>query len=297
MSKNTAASVHRRLLNHARANGRRFDEILQRYALERWLFRLSESPHNERFVLKGALVLAAWGLPVSRPTKDIDMLARIHNDLETIRQMIIEICGVDVEDDGLVFDTGTVVTERIAEDALYEGVHAKFVGHLGKARIAMQIDLGFSDVITPGPIEVTFPTLLDQPVPRLKAYNKETAIAEKCEAMVKLGELNSRMKDFFDVWTLAHSQSFNGEELVKAARNTFDRRGTEATAEVVCFSKSFGESPDKQKHWDAFVRRSQLSEIVPKAFADVWREVVAFLEPVVDASATVLQWDPCGPWK
>jgi predicted nucleotidyltransferase component of viral defense system len=269
-------------LNHARANGLRFNEVLQRYALERWLFRLSEGPHADRFVLKGALMLTAWGLPVSRPTKDIDMLARVPNDPDTIRQMVVEVCGTAVENDGLAFEVASVTTERISEDALYEGVRAKFKGRLGNARVAMQVDLGFSDVITPGPVDFTYPTLLDQPAPKLKGYNPETTVAEKFEAMVKLGELNSRMKDFFDVWALVRSQSLAAPRLAEAIAKTFSRRGTPLTADAACFSESFGQSSEKQTQWAAFLRRSRLADCVPEAFADVWREVMAFLRPMTN---------------
>jgi predicted nucleotidyltransferase component of viral defense system len=199
VSRNSAASVHQRLLNLARNEDRRFNEVLQRYALERWLYRLSVSGHADRFVLKGGLLLSAWDLPIYRPTRDIYLLARTPNDLDGVRAMISEICKEEVEPDGLVFDETTVSAERIAEDAVYKGVRSTFAGNLGNARIAMQIDLDFSDVVTPGPIALTIPTILELPAPELQAYNQETTIAEKFEAMVKLGELNSRMKDFFDI--------------------------------------------------------------------------------------------------
>src|SRR5205085_661205 len=148
-------------------------------------------------------LFVVWKTPATRPTRDIDLLGRMNNDLEYIRAVIAEVCQAHVDDDGLVFDAATVATERIAEDADYLGVRATFQATLGNARIAMQIDIGFSDVITPGPDTVSYPTILDFPAASLLAYNRETAIAEKFEAMVKLGELNSRMKDFFDVAVLA----------------------------------------------------------------------------------------------
>lgn len=297
MSRDVAASVHQRLLNHARSEGRLFNEVLQRYALERWLYRLSVSDHAERFVLKGALMLAAWQLPVTRPTRDIDMLALAENNLEHIRRMIADVCATQVDDDGLAFDAESVEAERIAEDALYEGVRSTFKGFLGKARIAMQIDLGFSDVITPGPVNLVYPTILDQPAPRLKAYNRETAIAEKLEAMVKLGELNSRMKDFFDVWSLATSQLFEGAALAKAIERTFARRNTTLSSDAVCFTDALGGSADKQKQWQAFIRRSQLTEQTPALFVDAWREVMAFLKPMTAPRAGGLRWSPGGPWE
>lgn len=297
MSRDIAASVHQRLLNHARKEGVRFNDVLQRYALERWLYRLSKSEHCEQFILKGALMLIAWDLPVTRPTRDIDMLARIQNDLDGIRQLIADVCRVECEEDGLIFAAESVTTERIAEDALYEGVRADFKGSLGNARIAMQIDLGFSDVVTPAPVDLTYPTILEQPAPCLKAYNRETAIAEKFEAMVKLGELNSRMKDFFDIWSLAQSQSFDGAILSKAIAHTFERRNTPKDGDAVCFSETFGNSPDKQKQWQAFARRSQLAGQVPDAFVDVWRLVTQFLRHMIADSGATSCWLPGGPWS
>ena len=296
MSKNVAASVHQRLLNHSRAAGGRFNDVLQRYALERWLYRLSVSGHADRFILKGGLMLLAWDLPVSRPTKDIDMLARAPNELQNIRDTMIQICATPVDDDGLAFEGESVATQRIAGDALYEGIRATFLGYLGNARIAMQVDLGFSDVITPGPVPLQLPTILDQPAPQLSAYNPETAIAEKFEAMVKLGETNSRMKDFFDVWSLAENHAFAGAPLAHAIARTFDHRGTKLSKDSVCFTNDFGESIDKQRQWHAFSKRSQLTDCAPVTFQEVWHAVIHFLEPMTGRDAVELRWPAGGPW-
>ena len=161
----------------------------------------------------------------------------------------------------------------------------------------MQIDLGFSDIVTPEPVDLFYPTLLDQPAPKLKAYNHETAIAEKFQAMVKLGELNSRMKDFFDVWILAQSRFFDGQVLIDAVTQTFSRRKTILSAESVCFSDAFGTSEDKQKQWTAFVRRSQLSGQVPGGFHDLWMDVKRFLEPIAGHPDVCGKWQPSGPWE
>jgi predicted nucleotidyltransferase component of viral defense system len=296
MSRNVAASVHQRLLNHSRAAGGRFNDVLQRYTLERWLYRLSVSDHADRFILKGGLMLLAWKLPVTRPTKDIDMLARAPNDLEHIRDLIIDICAAPVDDDGLVFDREIVNTQRIVEDALYEGVRATFVGFLATAKVAMQVDLGFNDVITPGPVSLQFPTILDQPAPQLNAYNPETTIAEKFEAMVKLGELNSRMKDFFYVWSLAENHAFRGASLADAIAHTFARRETRLSEESACFANHFGTSSDKQRQWQAFAKRSQLTDCAPATFEEVWNAVMSFLKPMTQADATKLRWPAGGPW-
>lgn len=296
----TAASVRQRLLNLARAYGRSFNEVVQLYALERWLYRLSRSEHAARFVLKGALLLRVWAVPVARPTRDIDLLARTSNDLDAVRRVVGDICQAAVEPDGMEFDPGTVVTERISEDADYEGVRATFQGLLGTVRCAMQIDMGFSDVVTPGPVEVDYPTILDLPSPRLRAYNRETAMAEKLEAMLKLGEINSRMKDFFDVWVLSTTTSFNGRALVEAVTATSRRRGTAMDTAAVCFTDDYARQDSKAMQWRAFVRRSELRD-VPESFPAVWQSAMTFLRPVAEAVQRGLSfeavWPAGGPWQ
>lgn len=299
-ARNMAASVHQRLLQLAKDRDRRFNDLLQHYALERWLYRLSRSEHAEKFVLKGALMLTVWNIPVTRPTRDIDLLARTSNDLENIRQLVATICQTPVEDDGLVFEHGSVKSEPIAEDAVYQGVRANFLGFLGNARIPMQVDLGFSDVVTPAPVEISYPTVLDMPAPRLRAYNRETAIAEKFEAMVKLGELNSRMKDFFDIWALSASGSFEGEILHRVVRETFARRGLVLDLQAICFGNEFANRPDKEAQWKAFLKRGQLVD-APATFKEAWSSVMTFLRPVAEAHASgtefVAKWSNGGPWK
>jgi len=299
MTRKVAASVHQRLLNAAKQGHRRFNDLLQLYALERWLFRLSRSAYADRFVLKGALLLMAWDTPTTRPTRDIDLLGRIANDLDHVRSVIAEICQTRVDDDGLLFDPRSVTTERITEDADYEGVRAKFLGGLGNARVTMQVDIGFSDVVTPSPCRVTYPTILDQPPADLLAYNRETTIAEKFEAIVKLGQLNSRMKDFFDIWLLASVFPFDGDDLGNAIRATFARRQTPIEAAPVGFSSEFARNPSKAVQWKAFVRRSLLQE-APEEFYDVVECVRQFLHPVAAAIASnrafAANWTPGGPW-
>jgi len=298
--RNVAASVHKRLLNLAQSTGRPFNELVQYYAVERFLFRLSKSRHGERFVLKGALMLLVWRAGVTRPTRDINLLGRMSNDLEAIRTVIAEVCRQPVDDDGLSFDPDSVSTEHIAEDADYEGVRAKFPGRLGNARLAMQVDIGFSDVITPEAVRITYPSMLQQPSAELRAYNRETAIAEKYEAMVKLGELNSRMKDFFDVWLLAGRFEFDGPTLAKAVRETFARRQTEFTPEPVCFTDRFAHDATKAAQWNAFVRNAYLKSTVQE-FPEIVGRVKAFLQPLVIRIAANdevdIHWPPGGPWR
>lgn len=296
---NQAASVHQRLLNLAKVRGRPFNELLQFYAIERFLYRLAQSQYRDRLVLKGALMLLVWKTPVTRPTLDIDLLGRISNDLESVRSVIEEICRQAVEDDGLLFDSSTVIMDRIAEDADYEGVRARFQGHLGKARIPMQIDLGFSDVITPAPVSITYPVLLGHPRIDLLAYSRETAIAEKLEAMVSLGQLNSRMKDFFDLWLLARTQEFDGRVLAEAISRTFARRQTPVIVDPVCFTEDFATDPIKAIQWAAFVRNGKLTD-APGSFQEVVTNVRIFLRPAVEAVIAKDEysshWRPCGPW-
>lgn len=185
--KNTAASVRQRLLDEARATGRPFNELLQYFAMERFLYRLSVSPHCEDFVLKGALMLATWQVSHTRPAKDIDLLGQLANDIDSIAAAVRETCGQQVEPDGLDFITESVQAEPIAEDAEYEGVRVRFLGKLGTARVTMQLDVGFGDVVVPGPVTLDFPTILDHPAPRLRGYTRESLVAEKLHVMVKRG--------------------------------------------------------------------------------------------------------------
>lgn len=292
--KNMAASVRQRLMTFAKNANRPFSEVLQYYALERWLFRLSQSEYRDRLILKGALLFVVWKAPATRPTRDIDLLGSMSNDLESVRASIAQICQTTVDDDGLEFNASAIATSRIAEDAMYEGARATFPAKLGNARVAMQIDIGFSDVVTPGPARVSYPTLLEQPAPELLAYNRETAIAEKFEAMVSLGELNSRMKDFFDIATLAASFAFDGASLAAAIRATFDRRNTEVRADPVCFSDRFANDAAKSAQWKAFVRRSLLAD-APTEFPEVVRHVREFLLPVATRMESKLAFEQHWP--
>ncbi len=298
--KNMAASVHARLAEIARRTGRPFQELLQYYAMERFLYRLSKSPHAARFVLKGALMLRVWDAPMARPTKDIDLLGRLENSLENLSTVVREICAVDVEPDGLVFRPATVKSERIREDADYEGVRIRFDGLLARARIAMQLDVGIGDVMVPGPVEIAYPTLLDFPAPRLKGYPRETAIAEKFEAMVKLGTLNSRMKDFYDIWLLSRQFDFDGPTLAQAVNATFVNRRTAVKADPVALSTEFSESEVANTQWRAFVRKGRLVN-APASLAEAVSGIARFLLPVARAhlagGAFKMNWTAGGPWR
>ncbi len=262
-SRNMAASVRQRLLNRARADQRPFSELLQYYAMERFLYRLSQSPYTNRFILKGALMLRVWHAPDIRPTM-VDMLGRTSNEEASIIAQIHEILSVEVDPDGLVFDPDSVRAERITEDADYEGIRVRFTGTLDNARVPMQIDIGFGDLVHPEPEKSDLPTLLDSPVARVFCYSRESAIAEKFEAMVKLGELNSRMKDFYDIWLLSRQFDFEGATLAEAIRLTFDHRGTALPGVIAAFSQAFIDA--KQVQWLAFHKRLG-QEHVPALFS------------------------------
>lgn len=298
--KNIPASVHQRLKNAAEISGRTFNDIAQYYALERWLFRLSKSRFAEDFILKGALLLVAWRAPVLRATRDIDLLAKVSNDPDFVGSLVAEICETKVPEDGLLFDAASVTTERIAEDADYEGVRARFEARLATTRMAMQIDMGFSDVVTPAPVTLDYPTILDGPAPVLKTYNRETAIAEKFEAMVSLGRLNSRMKDFFDIWLLATTAEFRGELLQAAISATFARRGTAMTLDPVALSDEFGSDPVKQVQWSAFARRIRPGP-APENLQDVIQLLRELLNPIcecMDSNKTLeAVWSYPSGWK
>jgi hypothetical protein len=196
--KNIAASARQKLLNKSKELSRPFNELLQYYGLERFLYRLSASRYQDKFVLKGALLFTVWRQSSIRSTLDIDLLGKISNDPDDIVKVFKEICNVEVADDGLRFEDTSVAAEQITMDADYQGVRVQLYGYLDTARIRVQVDIGFSDVVTPGSEVSDYPTILDLPAPRLSCYNKETVIAEKLQAMVKLDILNSRMKDIYE---------------------------------------------------------------------------------------------------
>lgn len=296
---NIIASIHQRLLNVSKQTERAFNDLVIYYALERFLYRLSLSAYADRVILKGGLMLQVWNAPVTRVTRDIDLLGRISNDLDNIKEMVRAVCNVSVDDDGLVFDPETVTTARIAEDADYEGVRATFKGRFGKMPLAMQVDFGFTDVITPEPVHISYPSILDHPPAQLLAYNRETVVAEKFEAMVKLGELNSRMKDFFDVWLLAQSFAFDETVLTNAIRATFARRQTTMEQAPACFTDRFKGNPEKSAQWRGFVNTNRVGK-APADFGHVVAQVQEFLQPIVEAivsqNISNRQWQPGGFW-
>ena len=295
--KNIPASVRQRLLNRAKTDKRPFNELLQYYAMERFLYRLSQSAHADHFILKGALMLRAWRSPEFRPTMDIDMLGKTSNEESRIITQIQDILTTVVETDGLAFDPSSIQSERITEDADYKGIRIRFRGELDSARINMQIDIGFGDIIYPGPEELNLPTILNSPAPKLLCYSRESAIAEKFEAMVKLGVLNSRMKDFYDIWLLSRQFDFDSPKLTKAIELTFEQRGTTLPSEIEAFTDTFADA--KQTQWTAFRKRLQHDHL-PAAFQEITSAVERFLSPITTTLSSnkskPANWTAPGPW-
>jgi hypothetical protein len=242
-------------------------------------------------------MLRAWRSPEFRPTMDIDMLGRTSNEENSIIAQIQDILSISVDPDGLAFDSVSIHAERITEDAEYEGIRIRFRGSLDSARVNMQLDIGFGDVIFPGPVESDLPTMLDFPAPKLLCYSRESAIAEKFEAMLKLGELNSRMKDFYDLSLLSRQFDFEGEKLAEAIRLTLERRGTPLPDVIVPFSEDFASA--KQVQWAAFCKRLQ-QDYLPEEFGQVVSVVTAFLAPIASSllagTPPPVKWTAPGTW-
>jgi nucleotidyltransferase AbiEii toxin of type IV toxin-antitoxin system len=298
--KNLAASVKARLANLAREQKEDFQELLSRYGRERLLYRLSVSEYKERFILKGALLFAYWtGVP-HRPTRDMDLLGHGSPDIALLEDVLRDLCKIEVQPDGLVFQSNSVRGERIKDDEQYEGVRLHLVALLEKARIPLQIDVGFGDRIVPGPEEIDFPTLLDFPAPHIKSYTRESMVAEKFEAMVKLGMLNSRLKDFFDIWSASQEFAFDGPTLCDAVTTTFETRGTAVPTEPpLALTDEFYDDRDKNAQWKAFLNKAKLNA-ERKTLPEIAEVLRSFLMPVSLAVAQgesyEATWQPRGPW-
>jgi hypothetical protein len=295
--KNMAASVRAKLLNISRKDNRPFEEVLQYYAMERFLYRLSLSEHSKCFILKGALMLRVWDFPEIRPTTDIDILGVTDNEEQKLLNQIKEVLRVEVEPDGLIFGTESLQTEQITEEADYQGIRVRFTGTLGSAIVRMQIDIGFGDTLYPKPEQQKLPTILDFPAPDLLCYTRESAIAEKFQAMVKLGEVNSRMKDFYDIWMLSQQFEFSGISLLTAIKLTFSNRNTVIPEEISAFTKEF--AAKKQIQWNAFRKRLK-QEHLPENFLDITKALKIFLEAVAKAIISKekfnKKWLTTGSW-
>ena len=262
MTANRAASIRARLKQRADATKQDFNLVLTRYGLERLLYRLSISEHAPNFLLKGALLFQIWYGDAHRPTRDADLLGFGPDDVPALVAIFRSVSALSV-DDGIVFDPDTIAGAAIRKEAGYGGVRIDLHATLDRARIALQVDIGFGDAVTPGPQPIDFPTLLaDVPAPVLRAYPKATVAAEKLHAISILGITNTRMKDFFDLWVLLRDPTLEGAEVEQAIEATFARRQTALPNTLpIGLSETFANDGSKQLQWQAFVKRNQLEPV------------------------------------
>lgn len=298
---NLPASIGTRLRNIALARQTDLAFIFRRYAIERLLYRLSVSDQRDRFVLKGAMLFTAWMPDPFRPTQDLDLLGFGDDDVAVVAASIAVICNQQAPEDGLRFDAATIKAEAIRAQQDYGGVRVKLTAFLGRTRIPVQIDVGFGDAVTPAITELEFPPLLDAPAPRVRAYPKETVLAEKLEAIVTLGVANSRMKDFYDLVALARLFKFDGAIVRDAIIATFQRRGTDLPKDIpLGLSPEFANDPQKIALWQAFVGREPLllnpGDLVA-AIEDIAGFVMQPLTAAREDAAFAKRWTPGGHWK
>jgi len=297
--KDIGASVRARLLRLARERGEDFQLLLTRYANERLLYRLAQSSHGARFVLKGAALFTMWTGKPHRATRDIDLLGFGDPSEAHARSVFAEVIALDAGDDGVRFDAGALEVEPIREDQEYGGVRVSITARVTSARVRLQIDVGFGDAVTPEATVVEFPSILGFPAPRLRACPRETVVAEKLEAIVQLGLANSRMKDLYDLAVLARMFEFNGDVLVRAIRATFERRKTPLPAAMPpALTTAFSTDTAKITQWTAFVRKSGAADAGD--LTETVAMIAAFVKkPLLAASGEVtftVRWPAGGPW-
>ena len=297
--RNVGASVRARLLKRSRDTGEGFQFLLQRYAAERFLHRLGESPYRERFVLKGAMLLALWSEAIYRPTRDLDLTGYGSALPDDIRSAIRDICAILFVDDGIVFNCGALTLESIRGQDEYDGIRTRFDAMLDGARIPMRIDIGFGNAIQPPPIDARYPALLDVPRPRIRVYPREAVVAEKLHAMVVLDERNSRYKDFYDIHALVRHFDFEGECLVRAVSATF--RGTTISRNLpVALTPRFYADAARREQWRNYVNRNKLPG-APLDFGVIGERLLSFFGEPWDAmarrSAFAARWPAGGPWR
>ena len=287
--KNVAASVKERLRNIAAQSNKEFQSVVRQYVQERFLFRLSKSAYSKNFILKGALLFVAHDISRNRPTRDIDFLgSAISNEINDIIGIVKEILKFEFED-GVTFDPNSIEAENIVENGDYHGIRIKFHAYMENSRERVQLDIGFGDKMTSGPIEIEFPTLLDFDAPKIEVYSIETAIAEKFEAIVSLQLQSSRMKDFYDILFFAENYEFKKDLLQKALSATFNHRSTDIEARMMIFDDKFKLDEQLQMLWLAFLERSKLASV--NSFPEVVTKLQLFIEPIF-GKKTRNNWNP-----
>lgn len=284
--KNLGASVRARLLRISKDKGQTFELILTRYAIERLLYRLAQSRHAERFVLKGAMLLMAWFDEPYRPTRDLDLLGFGDPGPEELLGIFREVLSTRVQD-GVHFDADGVRIDRIREDNRYGGRRLRATAEIGDARIAVNVDVGFGDATVPNAEALDYPVLLDMPIPRLRGYARETVVAEKFQAMVALGTVNSRLKDYYDLWILSRSFDLDRARLARAIAATFARRETAIPDEIPdALTPAFAKLAAKQQQWEAFKRDVAVD---PGSLHNVVGTLEAFLMPAAAAAREAVE--------
>lgn len=291
---NVAASVRARLTNLAKIEGKTVQSTFLRYAQERFLYRLASSTHVENFILKGGLLLYGVHGFRNRPTVDIDLLGRGVSE-ERLADLVRAVASVPVDpDDGVVFFPDSVATEPITAQTEYGGVRVHVDCTLEKARMTLQIDIGFGDAIVPRAVEVDFPGLLGGQPARLLAYSLDSAVAEKFEAMIRFGLSNSRLKDFYDIYTISGEHDFDGRVLQEAILQTFDRRGTPRERDILLFGTDFAHDRLMHRQWELFLKRFRKTGDENPDFPEVMARIREFLEPVYQAIC--LEQEYFGRW-
>jgi hypothetical protein len=273
-------SIQARIIRHAKGLGVESSLVFSRYGLERFLYRLSKSEYSERFVLKGALLMLVWAGETCRPTRDADLLGFGDLSSAEIARIFRDVCAVRSDpDDAVLFQPETVAVAAIREADQYGGQRVKLSGRLGNIRLPIQVDVGIGDGVFPPPEWLEYPSMLDLPRPRLRAYRPETSIAEKLHAMTERGETNTRMKDYFDIAELARIRDFDGAILGKAISETFRKRGTRVVALPAGLTGVFGRGDEKQSQWEGFVSKSRID--ASRGFQSWVHRVTLFAGPVL----------------
>jgi predicted nucleotidyltransferase component of viral defense system len=299
--KNIAASIQARLKNEAERQARPFAEILQYYVMERFLYRLSKTRYAAKFVLKGGLLFYVWDIPLRRATRDIDFRGYVANDYEALLEIFSEIMKVSAPEDGIAFDAESISVEETQTDADYQGMRVKLTALLGRSRIPVQIDVGFSDELASKAESMEYPNILpDLKQVHLKAYPKESVVAEKFHAMTRHAELNSRMKDYYDLWLISETFEFEGTALQKAIETTFKNRDTELPIErPIALTPEF--ASNNQTSWSNFLKKMDLENTRSNDFETIMEKVWAFLQHPLKASVNKTKstqtWIPSKGWR
>lgn len=293
----TAASIRARLLNHARQHGEDYQRILTRFAIERLLFRLSQTRAGEYYVLKGAMLFATWPENAFRPTGDLDLLGSGSTTPEVMTELFADICRVDAPKDGIVFKPETLRVDSVRDSDKYQGIRIRLKGELARAVIPVQIDIGFGDQVYPPPDRRIFPGLLPElPAANVLMYPPETVVAEKFEAIVRFGMANGRAKDYYDIWVTTYTFEFDLSSLTEAIIGTFRRRETAIPTQLPAgLTRPFAESVEERGLWTGFLRRNP-PNLNPPKFEELLEELQRFFRPIISGlklpEAANGQWDP-----